>query len=57
MWLSIARLSSPGDPLIQTRHEAAFSMASEEQRRDAVEQAEAWISRNAVGAQAQAQAQ
>ena len=40
MWLSIARLSSPGDPLIQARHEQAFSTAGEEQRRQAMTLAE-----------------
>jgi TPR repeat protein len=55
MWLSIARLATPGDPLIQARHEAAFSTASEQQRRDAMAQAEAWMARNNVGTQAHAQ--
>ncbi len=56
MWLSVARLASPGDPLIQVRHEGAFSTASEEQRRKAMEMAEDWMSRNnVVRAQAQAQ--
>jgi hypothetical protein len=50
MWLSVARLSSPGDPAIQARHEQAFSMADEEDRRDAVAMAEAWLSSNGTGA-------
>lgn len=55
MWLSIARLMSPGDPVIQARHEQAFSTASEEQRREAMAMAETWISHNTGGAtQAQA---
>jgi TPR repeat protein len=54
MWLSIARLSSPGDPLIQARHEQAFSTASEDQRREAMGMAEVWIAHNTGGAQAQA---
>lgn len=53
MWLSIARLSSPGDPLIQARHEQAFSTADEDQRREAMAMAEAWIAHNTGGAQAQ----
>jgi hypothetical protein len=54
MWLSIARLSSPGDPVIQAQHEQAFSTASEEQRREAMAMATAWIDHNTGGAQAQA---
>jgi len=55
MWLSIARLMSPGDPAIQARHEQAFSTASEEQRRQAMAMAETWISHNTGGGpQAQA---
>jgi TPR repeat protein len=54
MWLSIARLSSPGDPVIQARHEQAFSTAGEEQRREAMAMAETWIAHNTGGAQAQA---
>jgi len=54
MWLSVARLSSPGDPLIQARHEQAFSTAGEEQRRDAMAMAETWIAHNGGGEQAQA---
>jgi hypothetical protein len=46
MWLSIARLSSPGDPVIQAQHEQAFSTASEEDRREAMEKAEDWIAEN-----------
>jgi TPR repeat protein len=57
MWLSIARLARPGDPLIQARHEAAFSTASEEQRREGMQQAEEWMSRNVVRTQARAQTQ
>ena len=49
MWLSVARLSSPGDPAIQARHEQAFSTADEEDRRDAVAMAEAWLSSNGAG--------
>jgi hypothetical protein len=56
MWLTIARLSSPGDPQIQARHEQAFSTASEDQRRDALTMAEAWIAQRTGGAQAQATA-
>jgi TPR repeat protein len=40
MWLSIARLSSPGDPVIQAQHEQAFATADEEQRRQAMALAE-----------------
>jgi TPR repeat protein len=54
MWLSIARLSSPGDPLIQARHEQAFSTASEDERRQAMGLAEAWIARRTGGERAQA---
>lgn len=54
MWLSIARLSSPGDPVIQARHEQAFSTADEELRRQAMAMAQAWIDHNTGGAQAQA---
>jgi TPR repeat protein len=55
MWLSIARLMSPGDPVVQARHEQAFSTASEEQRRQAMAMAETWISHNTGGGpQAQA---
>jgi TPR repeat protein len=58
MWLSIARLSSPGDPLIQAQHEQAFSTASEDQRRQAMGMAEAWIAKRGAGAsRAQAQAE
>ena len=56
MWLSIARLSSPGDPLIQARHEQAFSTADEALRRDAMLAAEAWLHERTGGAQAQADA-
>jgi TPR repeat protein len=55
MWLSIARLSSPSDPQIQSRHEQAFSTASEEERREAMGLAEAWLGRRNAGPQAQAQ--
>jgi TPR repeat protein len=54
MWLSVARLSSPGDPLIQARHEQAFSTANEDQRRKAMAMAQAWVSHNVGGTQAQA---
>lgn len=50
MWLSIARLSSPGDPGIQARHEQAFSTASEDQRRQAMALAEGWLAKRNVGA-------
>ena len=56
MWLSIARLSSPGDPAIQARHEQAFSTADEALRRDAMLAAEAWLYERTGGAQAQADA-
>jgi uncharacterized protein len=55
MWLSIAQLSSPGDPGIQALHEQAFSTANEEERRQAIGLAEAWIAQR-IGAQAQAAA-
>jgi TPR repeat protein len=54
MWLSIARLSSPGDPMIQSRHEQAFSTADEELRRSAMVAAEAWLKDRTGGEQAQA---
>jgi TPR repeat protein len=54
MWLSIARLSSP-DPVIQARHEQAFSTAGEDQRREAIALAQGWLARRTNGAQAQAQ--
>jgi TPR repeat protein len=54
MWLSIARLANPGDPLTQARHEQAFSTASEDERRRAAEDATAWIARNTPPAQASA---
>lgn len=50
MWLSVARLSSPGDPAIQARHEQAFSTADEDDRRDAVAMAEAWLASNGKAA-------
>ncbi len=56
MWLTIARLSNPGDPVIQGKHEQAFSTASEDERREAMALAEAWIAHRTGGAQAQAQA-
>jgi len=46
MWLSVARLSSPGDPVVQARHEQAFSTADEDDRRDAMAMAEAWLASN-----------
>lgn len=55
-WMTIARLSSPGDPQIQARHEEAFSTASEEDRRRAIEEAQEWIDDNLPQPQA-AQAQ
>ena len=51
MWLSIAKLSSPGDPTIHAIHEQAFSTASEEDRRKAIGLAEAWMA-DRVGPQA-----
>jgi TPR repeat protein len=54
MWLSLARLSNPGDPMIQSRHEQAFSTADEDQRRQAMALAEERLA--AFGARAQAQA-
>jgi TPR repeat protein len=45
-WLSIAHLSNPGDPQVQSMHEQAFSTASEEQRREALARAGDWIARN-----------
>ncbi len=53
-WLSIARLASPGDPVIQARHEQAFSTANEELRRAAMTAAETWMTNRTGGAQAQA---
>jgi len=53
-WLSVARLSSPGDPRVQARHEQAFATADEEDRRTAMERAESWMSGNLARAQAQA---
>jgi TPR repeat protein len=55
MWLSIAKLSSPGDPLIHARHEQAFSTASEEDRRQAMSLAQTWVDSHSSGAQAQAE--
>jgi TPR repeat protein len=55
MWLSIAKLSSPADPLIQARHEEAFSTADEALRREAVAMAETWMNHNQPQAQAQVQ--
>jgi TPR repeat protein len=52
MWLSIAQLSSPGDPGIQVLHEQVFSTASEEERRQAIGLAEAWIANSSGGARA-----
>jgi TPR repeat protein len=48
MWLSIARLSSPGDPTVQARHEAAFAMATEAERRKAMQLAEEWVTHSAT---------
>jgi TPR repeat protein len=56
MWLTIARLSSPGDPIIQAKHEQAFSTADESLRRDAMLAAEAWMKKRTGGATAQADA-
>jgi hypothetical protein len=53
-WLTIARLSSPGDPAIQAAHEQAFSTADEDLRRQAMAAAKAWIKKHTGGAQAQA---
>ncbi len=55
MWLTIARLTSPGDPLIQARHEEAFSTASEEERRESIGMAEAWVAHHSPRPQAQVQ--
>ena len=52
MWLSIAKLASPGDPTIQAIHEQAFSTAGEDDRRQAMARAEKWVA-NRLGAQAQ----
>jgi hypothetical protein len=57
MWLTIARLSSPGDPVIQAHHEQAFSTADEDLRREAMVAAEAWITKRTGGPQAQVDAQ
>jgi TPR repeat protein len=54
MWLSIARLTSPGDPVIQAEHEQAFSTAEAEQRQEAMTLAQAWMARRTGGARAQA---
>ena len=55
MWLSLARLLSPGDPMVQARHEQAFSTAGEDERRQAIAMAQTWIEHNAGGTtQAQA---
>ena len=51
-WLTIARLSSPGDPFIQSRQENAFSTADENERRRAMEQAEEWVADNMPQARA-----
>jgi hypothetical protein len=55
MWLTIARLNSPGDAVIQARHEEAFSTATEDERRESTRLAEAWVARQGVQAQAQVQ--
>jgi hypothetical protein len=57
IWLTIARLSSPGDPVIQAHHEQAFSTADEDLRREAMVAAEAWITKRTGGPQAQVDAQ
>jgi TPR repeat protein len=57
MWLSVARLSQPGDRTIQLRHEEAFSTAGEAERRQATAMAEDWLARNGAAAQAQVQVQ
>lgn len=49
MWLSVASLSSPGDPEIHARHEQAFSVADEEQQRQATALAKDWVSSNVAG--------
>lgn len=54
MWLSVARLSNPGDPLVQARHEQAFSAADEDDRREAMAMAEAWLDTNGAGSLARA---
>jgi TPR repeat protein len=53
MWLTIAKLMDPGDPVIQATHEQAFSSASEGDRRQAMALAETWITKR-LGAQAKA---
>lgn len=45
MWLTIAKLASPADPVIHARHEQAFSTASAEDRRQAMALAEAWVAK------------
>jgi TPR repeat protein len=54
MWLSIARLTKPSDPMIQSRHEQAFSTASEDERRQAMALAQEWIAKNGTSRQATA---
>jgi TPR repeat protein len=54
MWITVAKLASPGDPSIQARHEQAFSMASEVERVEAMHMAETWLGIATAGAQAQA---
>lgn len=49
MWLSIAHLTSPGDPSIQARRDQLAAMADDEERRKAVALAEEWVSRNVAG--------
>ena len=49
MWLSIARLSSPGDPAIEARHQQVFATADEDQRLQAAALAKDWVSSNVAG--------
>jgi TPR repeat protein len=53
-WLSIAALSTPGDPQIRAMHEQAFSTATEEQRRDSLARAQDWLNRHVQTQAAQA---
>lgn len=55
-WLTVARLTSPGDPVIQAYHEQAFSTADEELRGQAMIAAETWMQRTG-GARAQVDVQ
>jgi hypothetical protein len=48
MWLSIARLSSPADPVIQALHEQAFATSDADQRKQAMALAQERVS-GAIG--------